>query len=323
MILLFLAGIVWISCGRIDRIENKNGTDLNGVLVFQSGFEPSSEVIARGSDADIVGKDNSFSAQNDWVANLDNHPEIGNFNLQYQGGDELMRWAKIVPDPVDPRNHVLQFWLDKPNVGGSKGRIQANLYGGSGWKEFYQSVRMYLPEDFRTVRTFPEKINWLTIAEFWNNVTWSQTVPYGFRITLGIGKEVATEGDLHFILDAQDCELFADDRQKYTTLWSEVNTNISVPIGEWFTMEYYYKEGNNETGRFYMTIETEKGKKQVVFDHKGFTHNSGDPNPNGVSDFNPLKLYTSKKLIDYMGSQGKTLQIYWDDFYLWKNKKLL
>lgn len=321
MILLFLAGIVWISCGRIDRIENKNGTDLNGVLVFQSGFEPSSEVIARGSDADIVGKDNSFSAQNDWVANLDNHPEIGNFNLQYQGGDELMRWAKIVPDPVDPRNHVLQFWLDKPNVGGSKGRIQANLYGGSGWKEFYQSVRMYLPEDFRTVRTFPEKINWLTIAEFWNNVTWSQTVPYGFRITLGIGKEVATEGDLHFILDAQDCELFADDRQKYTTLWSEVNTNISVPIGEWFTMEYYYKEGNNETGRFYMTIETEKGKKQVVFDHKGFTHNSGDPNPNGVSDFNPLKLYTSKKLIDYMSSQGKTLQIYWDDFYLWKNKR--
>jgi len=34
-----------------------------------------------------------------------------------------------------------------------------------------------------------------------------------------------------------------------------------------------------------------------------------------------LKLYTSKGLIDYMNSKGKTLQIYWDDFKLWKDKR--
>ena len=54
-----------------------------------------------------------------------------------------------------------------------------------------------------------------------------------------------------------------------------------------------------------------------------FTHNSKDPGPDGVSDFNPLKLYTSKSLIDFMRKNGKTLQIYWDDFKLWKNKKPL
>jgi hypothetical protein len=59
----------------------------------------------------------------------------------------------------------------------------------------------------------------------------------------------------------------------------------------------------------------------VVFDLTRVTHNSSDPAPDGVTEFNPLKLYTSKQLIDYMRSEGKTLQIYWDDFKLWKNKR--
>ena len=298
------------------KLDNKQG-----VLIFQSGFEPDSKVIRAGSEADITGIDRSFSERNDWVNDLDNHSDIGNFNLQYQGGDSTMRFAKIIPEPGNPANHVLQFWLDKPNVGGSKGRIQGNIYGNKGMKEFYQSVRIFLPNDFNTVRTFPDKISWLTIAEFWNNLTWNQNVPYGFRITLGIGKPVTTESDLYFILDGQDCELFADDSQKYTTLWKETNQKIKVPIGQWFTLEYYYKEGDASNGKFYMTIQADGGKKEIIYDLTKITHNSKDPNPDGVSDFNPIKLYTSKKLIDYMGCQNKTLQIYWDDFKLWKDKR--
>ena len=70
-----------------------------------------------------------------------------------------------------------------------------------------------------------------------------------------------------------------------------------------------------------MTIQPQDEDKVVVFDVKKVTHNSQDKNPDGVTDFNPLKLYTSKGLIDYMRSKGKTLQIYWDDFKLWKNKR--
>lgn len=295
-------------------------SDRNGSLIFQSGFEPGSKVVPARADADITGKDNAYASASDWVSDLDNHPDVGNFNLQYQGGDSTMRFAKIVAEPGKPSNQVLHFWLDKPNVEGSKGRIQANLYGNKGMKSFYQSVRMFLPDDFQTVRRFPKAIHWLTIAEFWNNITWSQIIPYGFRITLGIGKAVAQEGDLHFIIDAQDCELFADGRQKYTTIWSETNDKIKVPVGQWFTMEYYYKEGDNKTGRFYLSITPEGGKKQIVFDIRKVTHNSMDPGPDGVTDFNPMKLYTSKELIQFMNSEGKTLQIYWDDFKLWKDK---
>jgi hypothetical protein len=316
LIIVFIV-LVFSACAQEKTSEIAN----NGTLIFQSGFEAGSKVIAKGSEADIIGTDRSFADHNDWVNDLDNHPDMGSFGLQYQGGDSTMRFAKIISEPGNPSNHVLQFWLDQPNVEGSKGRIQGNLYGNKGIKEFYQSERIFLTSDFNTVRTFPDKISWLTIAEFWNNVTWSQTVPYGFRITLGIGKPVATESDLYFILDAQDCQLFADGSQKYTTLWSLTNQMVKVPIGKWFTLEYYYKEGNAENGRFYMTIQPDEGQKEIIFDQKAITHNTKDPAPDGVTDFNPIKLYTSKQLIGYMKSQNKTLQIYWDDFKLWKDKR--
>jgi hypothetical protein len=291
-----------------------------GELIFQTGFE-NDTVIAKGADADIVGADKTLRDHNDWVKDLDNHPNIGNFNLQYQGGDSTMRFARIIPEPGHSNNHVLQFWLDEPNVDGSKGRIQGNLYGNNGLKEFYQSVRIFLHDDFNTVRSFPKTVHWLTIVEFWNNITWSQTVPYRFRITLGLGKPVASVSDLYFIVDAEDCELYSDGKQKYSTVWAETNRNVKVPVGKWFTMEYYYKEGDNQNGRFYMAITPENEERKLIFDIKKITHNTQDPNPDGVGDFNPLKLYTSKELIQYMKSNGKTLQMYWDDFKLWKNKR--
>ena len=321
----FINVVIFIVLLLLAACSQKHETPVaEGELIFQSGFEPDSKVVARGSDADIVGIDHSLPDHNDWVADLDENPAVGNFSLQYQGGNSTQRYAKIIPEPGNPQNHVLQFWLNEPNVEGKKGRIQANIYGGkTGLKEFYQSERVFLPEDFNTVRTFSDKIHWLTIAEFWNNITWSQSVPYRFRITLGIGKPVMEESDLYFILDAQDCQLFEDNSQKYTTIWAETNQQVKVPIGKWFTLEYYYKEGDEKHGRFYMTIQPEGEEKEVIFDVNRVTHNTQDPNPDGVTEFNPLKLYTSKQLIEYMKSKDKTLQIYWDDFKLWKNKKIV
>jgi hypothetical protein len=309
--------LLFSNCSSEPAIKN---FQKDGQLIFQSGFEDLSAVVPLRSDADIVGTDKSLPDHNDWVKDFDNNPYIGNFNIQYQGGDSTQRFAKIIPEPGNPSNHVLHFWLNEPNVSGSKGRIQGNIYGNNGLYEFYQSVRIFLPEDFKTVRNYPDKISWLTIAEYWNNITWSQDVPYRFRITLGMGKPVSEESDLYFILDAQDCELFEDGKQKYSTIWSEINRDVAIPIGKWFKLDYCYKEGNAKTGRFYLAITPEGEKTKVIFDLKKITHNTQDPNPDGVGDFNPIKLYTSKGLIDFMRSKGKTLQIFWDDFKLWKDK---
>ena len=318
--LFFILSLFILSaCGSDQSLKN---LQTEGELIFHSGFEADSKMIVRDNgDADITGTDKSYTDHNDWVENFDNHPNIGNFNLQYQGGDTTMRYAKIIPEPGNPSNHVLQFWLDAPNVGGSKGRIQGNIYGNNKLYGFYQSVRVFLHNDFNTIKEFPSAIRWLTIAEFWNNITWSQNVPYRFRITLGIGKDAGAGNDLHFILDAQDCELFEDGGQKYTTIWAETSKDISVPVGNWFTLDLYYKEGNAETGKFYLAMTSGKNERKVVFDLTRITHNTKDPAPDGVGDFNPVKLYTSKELITYMKSHGKTLQIYWDDYSLWKDRR--
>ncbi|MCL4481214.1 MAG: hypothetical protein M1445_01090 [Bacteroidetes bacterium] len=123
--------LLFSACAQEKQTEKQNGT-----LIFQSGFEPDSKVVPQGSEADIIGTDHSLPDHNDWVNDLDNNPEIGNFSLQYQGGDSTMRYAKIIPEPGNPSNHVLQFWLDQPNVEAQKGRIQGNLYGNKGWKDF-------------------------------------------------------------------------------------------------------------------------------------------------------------------------------------------
>ncbi|NJK95857.1 MAG: hypothetical protein HC905_13945 [Bacteroidales bacterium] len=149
----------------------------------------------------------------------------------------------------------MHFWVNQPNVDGSKTRIQANIYADKqkhteGIKELYQSVRLFLPTDMEVIKSFPEKISWLTILEVWNNIQWVDD-PYPYRLTVGIGKPPAKKSELHFMVDAEDYDY---STKKYIELWHDMNKTIAVPIGKWFTLEYYMKEGNAQSGRFYMAI---------------------------------------------------------------------
>lgn len=296
---------------------------LKGSLVFQSNFEASSQIIPYGAVNDrIIGTDASLASNSSWDA-LEGNVLTSKPYFNYNGGDSSKRFARLVNDPTRTGNKVLQYhikdhWSDVSSSS-VKARVQYEFYGiKGGYKEYYQSVRIYLPDEFNLLRKYPNTINWLTIVEIWNNITWSQTVPYGYRLTLGIGKPVPTESDLCFIVEGQDCILNPDNSQKYTTIWSDRAPKVKIPVGQWFTMEYYFKEGSAKNGRFYMTIQPDGGNKQLVFDITNVTHNTKDPNPDGVTQFNPMKMYTSKELVDYLKLQGRSLNIYWDEFRLWK-----
>ncbi|MFP5040894.1 hypothetical protein [Parasediminibacterium sp. JCM 36343] len=304
-----------------------NATD-NGQLIFQTGFEGSSKVVTNIKTIpsfitphyaidDIVGKDTTLAEKSDWVKDLDNNPDAGQFLIEYTGGDPTKRNVKIIPEPGNPNNQVLAFWLNdswEASEHQVKARIQTDIYNiKHGYKEFYHSVRVFLPNDFNALRKYPDTIKWLTIAEYWNNGWWHENEKYGFRVTLGIGKPTAATSDLNFILNAED--------SVHREVWKGHNTNVKVPVGKWFTMDCYYKEGDKQTGRYYMAITPDGGAKKVVFDVTGYTQNPKDPNPDGVTEFSPMKLYTSKELVAFMKGQGKTLQVYWDDFKLWKGKK--
>ena len=170
------------------------------------------------------------------------------------------------------------------------------------------------------IKKYPDKISWLTIFEVWNNIQWIDD-PYPFRITAGIGKPTADTNDLYFMVGAEDYQYPSENNHgQYIEIWHEMNTEVSVPIGKWVTLEYYIKEGNNQTGRFYMLMTPEGGEREVVFDIRNFTHNTNDPHPDGIKLWNPMKLYTSRELVDYVRGQGKALQLYWDDFSIWKER---
>ncbi len=327
---LFLLLIVLInfSCGSGKKLQSGNFLLGKGVLVFQTGFEGSSTVITDSKDVpgfitpgyeidDIVGIDNTLPEKNDWVKDLDQNPDAGQFLIEYTGGDSTKRFVKIIPEPGNPSNHVLQFWLNDSwhaSENQEKARIQTDIYGvKKGFREFYQTERVFLHEDFKILESYPAKIDWLTLSEFWNNEWWVKDEKYGFRIGIGIGKPVAEKSELSFIIGSQD--------QGFKNIWNADNPSVKVPIGKWFTMEYYFKEGDREQGRFYVAITADGAAKQVVCDVKGFTHNTKDPAPDGLTGYSPMKLYTSRELVAYMKAHGKTLQIYWDDFKLWRSKR--
>ncbi|MBD2845564.1 DNRLRE domain-containing protein [Paenibacillus sp. IB182496] len=278
----------------------------DGALIFQSGFEPGSVVNATYTD--ITGADQSLPERSDWELDLEEHPAIGWFNLQYEGGTAANRYATIVEDPTQPGNQVLQYWL-KDAVTNNKGRIQANVYRNTGLEEMYYRHRWFVPglvEQLEDMGTF----SWLTVSEFWNDEGWlGGTTP--FRISVGLRISADGEG-LNFHIHGQKK---LDDQ--WRTMWETTNTAFTLPYDAWMDVEYYFLEGDEDNGRFYMAITPESGPKQVIFALETLTHHPDDAAPNGLNGFNPLKMYCGQDVTSYMASRG-VLQWYYDDFELWE-----
>jgi len=57
-----IVALIFATC---KQSENEKNPVSNGQLIFQSGFENESKVVAKGSDADIIGVDKSFPDHND------------------------------------------------------------------------------------------------------------------------------------------------------------------------------------------------------------------------------------------------------------------
>ncbi|MEH1766852.1 MAG: hypothetical protein V7L27_08870 [Nostoc sp.] len=279
-------------------------------LLFHSGFEGSTQVTGQSANrADIVGVDTSVAAPNDWVRDLESDP-IGIFMIEYLGGDSSQRLASIVKDPLDQNNHVLSFWLKKPNdteCGGCKGRIQADLYDNAKGKmtEFLYRYKVMYSQDWNKYQK-----GWVILDEFWNNAFWLST-PYPFRIhTVLLARD---HGKLKPVLGAQ----ILDSHGNFQEVWTAQSPeNFDIPLGKWIDVEVYYKQGDRNTGRFYSAM-TYDGRKTVLFDVHNITYHPQDPNPDGVTEFNPLKLYAGAEAIDDVRNQGGVLQLYFDNFELW------
>lgn len=245
--------------------------------------------------------------------------KLGTPDIQYQGGSARQRSAEIVKDLTDPGNRVLAFRLQHANVRAtahhpSKGRIQMNVYRNSGVRVAVLRVRMFLHEDMRLLRSYPNSFDWLTLSEWWNNAGWTGE-EYPFRVKVDLVKPSdSMYSNLNFKVQAQTKD--SSSKKWKNVLWERINRDFSVPMGTWVTLEYLFQEGDAETGRFYLSVTPDGGLPQVIFDVVGYTHHPEDLDPDGLSHVNPVKIYTSKELIDHVRNGGGALEVHWDDLQL-------
>ena len=292
-------------------------TGFSQSLIFNSGFEPNTDTINQTpSGADLTGIDNSVPIPNDWDV-FDDSLAPGTFSIQYQGGEDTMRLAEITPDPEDPSNNVLKFWVDYPNVGAAeKSRVQANIYNTDGFDNIFYKTRFYIPNDLDTLKYLPINLRWFTLMEFWNDPEWELSTT-GFRISVNLYKD-STEDYFYFGIHGQT---YNESEDKYEDYWANENKLFEVPTGEWMTIKVHFIEGDDTDGKFWMSCQPEGESETIVFDLTEYTHSPFDTGdgPDGLTHFNPLKMYTSAELVDSLRNWGFQCHVYWDDFALWKD----
>ncbi len=290
-------------------------------LLFNFGFE-NVELTQIEDKAYISGIDLAYSDHNNWTDWRDNNFQKGKIRISYQDGVISERIAEIVNDPKNANNKVLHYNIMSPNVyqGGIpyKARIQMELHKTKCAKEYYQTCKIFFPKaNMEHLQKYEKKISWLSIFEFWNDVSWTdKSTP--FRVTVGLYKERGLNENFIFKVKADK----SISEGKYEALWSEKAYDIPIPFGVWLNIELYIKEGNEDEGRIYLAVLPENSNsKKVVFDLTKLTQHPTEECPDGYTHIQPLKWYTSDEVVNHMKSGGYGLEIYWDDWAVSLNKQ--
>jgi hypothetical protein len=296
------------------------GVECDGkeMMIFQSNFDNTTIIKLSETTDGFSGKDLSLDSLNDWKA-LNNHPNIGDLKINYEDGDNSQRYAEISLDPKDSTNNVLHYKIIEPHIKNGlnkKGRVQATLGGNQCIKEYYQTVKLYLHPDIEYLKQWNEVVHWFSLFEFWNNGNWTGE-KYPFRVTVNLVKTTSeTVSEMYFQAkgDHQKTGKWKDD-------WRVTAENFSVPFGKWMTLELYIKEGDPNNGRFYMSVTPEGETKIELFDLTKTTQHPKEKCADGYTHLQPLKLYTSDKVINYMKDNNKNLEVFWDDWRVYLNKQ--
>jgi hypothetical protein len=297
-------------------------------LIFQSGFEPDTEhVFAEDTTApctdDLWGEDSSVEEKGHWEDDLEGGT-FGEGHFCFGGGDRSQRQVNLVPDPEDPDNQVLHMQIIEPgeNVhdddeiacngeadGSRKARIQHTLLNNPNLSRVDYRTRLRVGDAFQAMVDAPFAIDWMTIGEFWNN---QSAEADSFRVTLNLVKPESKAGVPFYFGIKADKQL--DGESTWSLVWEEeIVSNVVVPIEQWFTIEVSITEGDATTGRTTMHVTTEDGTRHQVADVTGWTR-SPDGVADGFKDINTMKIYTSGAVMCALKDEGKTLDIWWDDY---------
>ena len=307
-----------ISCGKKSVNCDVDCGTQSEELLFQTGFTNTTLSNGQYKNVDFSGTDPNYTEKSDWSTFIA-HSKIGFVEIGYEDGDDNQRKASIVDDPDSVGNDVLKFQIYESHIkegSNHKGRVQLSVHDNQCIKEIYQTVKLKLHPDLGYYAERSERLYWFTLFELWNNGAWTKE-KNPFRVSVNLYKDEGIGKPLTFRVksDFQKCRTC-----NWKEVWGETASSFPLVYGEWMEIELYIKEGDADSGRFYMAVTLENGVKTVLFDIQNTTQHPKEKCADGFTHFEAMKIYTSEEDINYMKDGNKELSIFWDDWKLYVNK---
>lgn len=199
------------------------------------------------------------------------------------------------------------------------------------WREFWYEVNVYIPSS--TLNRIRDDMSgsWGANRAFFllNEMTHrnpTNASPSSVRkssVLLNIRRE-SQGSPFRWGLTARDTKV--PDVDDWRVQWTRVNSTATVPVNQWFKLEFYLKEGGNASegagaGRVFAAMIV-NGTKTVLFNITGPTRALNfDNSRSGYSGVSPLKLYVNKPIIEAVNSDPVTspnpVSVYWDNFRIY------
>ena len=257
----------------------------------------------------IAGIDSAASAFDHYTKK-----QQGSIAINYETKNLEAAKAEVTDAPGLAGKRALHFRAAGPNVFKEgrplKARIQLNLAKKPGFCSFVSEVSVFLPAGMEELNQYPYPITWLTLQEYWNALHGSHETT--FRITVGLWK--SSNGNLHFGYKAQDYI-----NGKYIDVSRGDDERLEVPTGRWFRLRTEVVEGDSTSGFFRLTLLAD-GQEKVLYQQTMRTMSTaiceGSHPRKGFNNLQPLKLYTSAQLAEWMKERGNTIEAYFTDWHL-------
>lgn len=242
-------------------------------------------------------------------------------------GGKAYAYQEIVNNPTNSSEKVEHAVLltDDPNVSGTtRAQMTLTFKDGVMLDVYHSSVRMFFHSDVALLLNYPDKISWFDIFEAWNAPvsSWGGDVAGSSRWNLHIFKNA---GDNKFYWVAAG-ETMEPDPQivpampDRTTIWTEQNKTVPIPINKWFTIDVYIKRGDASTGRYIIKITVDGEATQTLFDITNYTIYPGHSEIQ-LKSWQAFKFYFDPTYLTWYAANnpGKQLQCYYNDFKWYKN----
>lgn len=227
---------------------------------------------------------------------------------------------------------TVDFWDDPNQFTEFKARTRMKLH--SDWNYLWQNFTGSISTGSTNRSAWD---GWIDLTEVWlqdatrRNLVASSNAAGSARWSLEIAKasaSLASPANLFWKLRG---ELQAPNASQDRSLWpadltqdangSRFNRTVSVPIDEWFWMEWYFKKGSGSVGpnagRVTIKIETAGSGVQTLFDEINTTQyvSASTYLPEiMLGSFNPVKAYASSSIYNFMSGSGKKFEIRVSDF---------